>query len=66
MCGVIGLILADTESHSEASHLLFESLFYLQHRGQDACGIATCGAKGRVFQAKGSYTLSHIVVYDDV
>ncbi|KAI0468069.1 nucleophile aminohydrolase [Xylaria cf. heliscus] len=54
MCGVIGLLLADTESHSEASHLLFESLFYLQHRGQDACGIATCGTKGRVFQCKGN------------
>ncbi|GAP91366.1 putative amidophosphoribosyltransferase [Rosellinia necatrix] len=54
MCGVVGLLLADTESHAEASHLLFESLFYLQHRGQDACGIATCGAKGRVFQCKGN------------
>ncbi|KAI0546745.1 nucleophile aminohydrolase [Xylaria curta] len=54
MCGVVGLLLADTESHSEASHLLFESLFYLQHRGQDACGIATCGTKGRVFQCKGN------------
>ncbi|KAI0201199.1 nucleophile aminohydrolase [Astrocystis sublimbata] len=54
MCGVVGLLLADTESHSEASHLLFESLFYLQHRGQDACGIATCGSKGRIFQCKGN------------
>ncbi|KAI0513334.1 putative amidophosphoribosyltransferase [Xylaria bambusicola] len=54
MCGVVGLLLADTESHTEVSHLLFESLFYLQHRGQDACGIATCGAKGRVYQCKGN------------
>ncbi|KAI1199209.1 amidophosphoribosyltransferase-like protein [Nemania serpens] len=54
MCGVVGLLLADTESHAEASHLLFESLSWLQHRGQDACGIATCGAKGRVFQCKGN------------
>ncbi|KAJ3552591.1 hypothetical protein NPX13_g11075 [Xylaria arbuscula] len=54
MCGVVGLLLADTESHNEVSHLLFESLFYLQHRGQDACGIATCGARGRVYQCKGN------------
>ncbi|KAI1819653.1 amidophosphoribosyltransferase-like protein [Xylaria intraflava] len=54
MCGVVGLLLADTESHNEASQILFESLFYLQHRGQDACGIATCGARGRIFQCKGN------------
>ncbi|TGJ80416.1 hypothetical protein E0Z10_g8348 [Xylaria hypoxylon] len=53
MCGVVGLLLADSESHTEVSHLLFESLFYLQHRGQDACGIATC-AKGRIYQSKGN------------
>ncbi|KAI1169920.1 amidophosphoribosyltransferase-like protein [Nemania sp. FL0916] len=54
MCGVVGLLLADTESHNEAAYLLFESLFYLQHRGQQACGIATCGGKGRVYQCKGN------------
>ncbi|KAI2634000.1 amidophosphoribosyltransferase-like protein [Xylaria nigripes] len=60
MCGVVGLLLADTESHNEASHILFESLFYLQHRGQDACGIATCGARGRVFQCKGNGMASKV------
>ncbi|KAI0398938.1 nucleophile aminohydrolase [Xylaria palmicola] len=60
MCGVVGLLLADTESHSEASHILFESLFYLQHRGQDACGIATCGPKGRVLQCKGNGMASKV------
>ncbi|KAJ8106914.1 hypothetical protein ONZ43_g6900 [Nemania bipapillata] len=60
MCGVVGLLLADTESHTEASHLLFESLFYLQHRGQDACGMATSGAKGRVFQCKGNGMASKV------
>ncbi|KAI0145141.1 amidophosphoribosyltransferase-like protein [Xylariaceae sp. FL1272] len=56
MCGVLGLLLADAQSNSEASALLFESLFYLQHRGQDACGIATCGsgAGGRIYQCKGN------------
>ncbi|KAJ8129057.1 hypothetical protein O1611_g4577 [Lasiodiplodia mahajangana] len=54
MCGVVGLLLADTESHNEAAQLLFESLLFLQHRGQDACGIATCLSKGRIHQAKGN------------
>lgn len=55
MCGILGLILADTASHTaDASADLHESLYYLQHRGQDACGIATCAEGGRVFQCKGN------------
>ncbi|KAI0397089.1 amidophosphoribosyltransferase-like protein [Xylariaceae sp. FL0594] len=60
MCGVIGLLLADTESHNEASQIIFESLFYLQHRGQDAAGIVTCGPKGRLFQCKGNGMASKV------
>ncbi|KAI1329864.1 amidophosphoribosyltransferase-like protein [Xylariaceae sp. FL0255] len=58
MCGVIAVLLADAES--EASHLLFESLFYLQHRGQDACGISTCGSGGRIYQCKGNGLASKV------
>ncbi|KAL3960051.1 hypothetical protein ACCO45_005168 [Purpureocillium lilacinum] len=55
MCGIVGLILADTDSPGvEAAVDLHESLYYLQHRGQDACGITTCGSGGRIYQCKGN------------
>jgi len=36
MCGIVGVI-----GNSPVSHTLYESLSMLQHRGQDAAGIAT-------------------------
>ncbi|KAL7569233.1 hypothetical protein ACA910_016787 [Epithemia clementina (nom. ined.)] len=39
MCGIIGLLLADENSH--VNQLLFDGLTVLQHRGQDAAGIVT-------------------------
>ncbi|KAJ7157021.1 phosphoribosyltransferase-like protein [Mycena crocata] len=50
MCGVLGLLLhhPNTDSASE----ICEGLSLLQHRGQDACGIVTCGPKGRFYQCK--------------
>ncbi|KAL6802621.1 Amidophosphoribosyltransferase [Trichoderma sp. SZMC 28013] len=51
MCGVTGLMLGDPEATTAAIEL-HESLFYLQHRGQDAAGISVCNG-GRVYQRKG-------------
>eukprot|EP00903_Cladosiphon_okamuranus_P018779 g17276.t1 len=39
MCGVIGILLADSEA--QVSPELYDGLTILQHRGQDAAGIAT-------------------------
>ncbi|PNY28124.1 Amidophosphoribosyltransferase [Tolypocladium capitatum] len=51
MCGVTGLLLGDPKATTAAVDL-HESLFYLQHRGQDAAGISVCNTGGRVYQCK--------------
>lgn len=50
MCGILGLLLSDPST--EAASEICEGLALLQHRGQDACGIVTCGTKGRLYQCK--------------
>ncbi|KAF9115403.1 amidophosphoribosyltransferase [Mortierella sp. AM989] len=52
MCGITALLLAD--QNLMASPELHEGLGMLQHRGQDAAGIVTCGNKGRLYQIKGN------------
>jgi len=37
MCGIIGII----DNQEDVSYKLYYSLIFLQHRGQDACGIVT-------------------------
>ncbi|KAF4977301.1 hypothetical protein FZEAL_6189 [Fusarium zealandicum] len=59
MCGILGLMLGDVHGHTEDAAVdLHEAMYYLQHRGQDAAGIATCAAGGRVYQCKGNGLVS--------
>ena len=50
VCGILGLLSHDPSV--DVSGEICEGLSLLQHRGQDACGIVTCGPKGRFFQCK--------------
>lgn len=52
MCGVTAVLLGDTKATTAAVDL-HESLYFLQHRGQDAAGITVCQG-GRVYQCKGN------------
>ena len=59
MCGIVAVIHADTTSDSAGADL-HDALYLLQHRGQDACGIATCGSGGRIYQCKGNGLASKV------
>lgn len=52
MCGILGVVLADQSANVAPE--LFEGAMFLQHRGQDAAGIVTCGQRGRFYQCKGN------------
>lgn len=49
MCGIVGIV-----SHSPVNQMIYDALLLLQHRGQDAAGIATnSGAKFSMHKANG-------------
>jgi amidophosphoribosyltransferase len=50
VCGILGLLLNNPSV--DAAPEIVEGLSLLQHRGQDACGVITCGYKGRFYQCK--------------
>ncbi|WP_006786128.1 amidophosphoribosyltransferase [Thiorhodospira sibirica] len=47
MCGIVGIV-----GHSPVNQALYDALLVLQHRGQDAAGIVTCDAEGRLHLCK--------------
>jgi len=50
VCGILGLLLHDAIQNAATE--ICEGLSLLQHRGQDAAGVITCGPKGRFYQCK--------------
>ena len=58
MCGILAVIHASQAS--DVGPELHQALYYLQHRGQDACGISTCSRGGRIFQCKGNGLASKV------
>ncbi|KAL8885736.1 MAG: hypothetical protein Q9205_003263 [Flavoplaca limonia] len=59
MCGILALIKASASDTSVAADL-HEATFMLQHRGQDAVGIATCASGGKIYQVKGNGLVSEV------
>ncbi|MEE9345019.1 MAG: amidophosphoribosyltransferase [Methylococcales bacterium] len=47
MCGIVGIVANHTVNQT-----LYDALTVLQHRGQDAAGIVTCGEHGRFYLRK--------------
>ncbi|KAL0635777.1 amidophosphoribosyltransferase [Maublancomyces gigas] len=63
MCGIIAIILADPKGSAVTD--IHNGLPILQHRGQDACGIATCGPRGRIYTRKGNGLCSEVFKYPE-
>ncbi|KAI5818755.1 nucleophile aminohydrolase [Pyronema omphalodes] len=59
MCGIIAVILADPKG--SAVDDINNGLPILQHRGQDACGIATCGNGGKIYTRKGNGLCAEVI-----
>ena len=60
MCGILAVAGKD-----DVNELLFEGLTVLQHRGQDAAGIATSDEK-RVFLKKNQGLVRDVFTSDDM
>ncbi len=60
MCGIIGIVGSDSVNHA-----LYDALTLLQHRGQDAAGIATCD-DNRLVLRKGPGLVRDVFRADDM
>ena len=58
MCGIMGLVLGNTES--AAAPELLEAGILLQHRCQDAAGIATSDKSGHSYLHKGDGLITEV------
>ena len=56
MCGVVGIV-----AKSPVNQDIFDALTMLQHRGQDAAGIATCNDDGKLFIKKGTGLVRDVI-----
>jgi len=55
MCGIAGIV-----GQGPVNQPLYDALSVLQHRGQDAAGIATCDARGNIFLRKDTGLVSDV------
>lgn len=62
MCGILAIISSDPNTNVAPE--LFDGSLYLQHRGQDAAGIVTCGSGGRLYQCKGNGMAKDVFTQD--
>jgi len=60
MCGIIGIV-----GKQSVNHQLYDALTLLQHRGQDAAGIATCD-NNRLVMRKGPGLVRDVFRNDDM
>jgi amidophosphoribosyltransferase len=60
MCGIAGIV-----AHHPVNRDLYDALTVLQHRGQDAAGIATC-LDGQLFLRKGNGLVRDVFQTDDM
>jgi len=64
-CGIVGIWNSNDSSFDDAARLAFYSLFSLQHRGQEAAGIAVLNGRNiRVFKKLG--LIANIFTEEDI
>ena len=60
MCGIAGIV-----GNAPVALYLYEVLSILQHRGQDAAGMATC-SQGRMFLHKANGLVRDVFQFEDL